>query len=204
MNYLPLKINGEKVYAGFWQRLGAAAIDLLVFIPFMGIYHLLDSLSIWISIVTVLLYSLLASAYSIFFHHRFGATIGKMATGIKVTRPNGSRISLKQAVVRSSIDAGFAFSLAVAQAIAISTVDPASYLNADWMQRVSHIEPSLPLWYGPINFVSVLWVYSELTVLLFNKRKRALHDFIAGTVVIHQKHSIQDPQRETIPITHPS
>ena len=29
-----------------------------------------------------------------------------------------------------------------------------------------------------------IWIWSEFVVLLFNRRKRAIHDFIAGTVVI--------------------
>jgi len=29
-----------------------------------------------------------------------------------------------------------------------------------------------------------VWVYGELIVLLTNKKRRALHDFLAGTVVI--------------------
>jgi uncharacterized RDD family membrane protein YckC len=28
-----------------------------------------------------------------------------------------------------------------------------------------------------------IWVWSEVVVMLFNKRRRALHDFIAGTIV---------------------
>ena len=35
-----------------------------------------------------------------------------------------------------------------------------------------------------IPIVGFLWTWSELIVMLFNQRRRALHDFIAGTVVI--------------------
>jgi uncharacterized RDD family membrane protein YckC len=41
--------------------------------------------------------------------------------------------------------------------------------------------------------------HGDLVVLLFNRRKRALHDFIAGTVVIHDldkpRFPVLDPDR---------
>ena len=32
-----------------------------------------------------------------------------------------------------------------------------------------------------------IWIWSELIVMLTNRRRRALHDFIAGTVVIRRR-----------------
>jgi uncharacterized RDD family membrane protein YckC len=37
-------------------------------------------------------------------------------------------------------------------------------------------------------WVNNLWMYSELFILLLNKRKRAIHDFIAGTVIVKSKY----------------
>lgn len=33
--FLPIKIDNETVYAGFWKRLSAGIIDMLVMIPLM-------------------------------------------------------------------------------------------------------------------------------------------------------------------------
>jgi uncharacterized RDD family membrane protein YckC len=44
-----------------------------------------------------------------------------------------------------------------------------------------------------IAVASKLYVLSELVVLWFNRRRRAIHDFIAGTVVIH------DPRLPLLP-----
>jgi len=45
----------------------------------------------------------------------------------------------------------------------------------------------------PVFFIIELfydvWYWSEIIVILFNKRNRALHDFLAGTVVIHKKYA---------------
>jgi uncharacterized RDD family membrane protein YckC len=36
-----------------------------------------------------------------------------------------------------------------------------------------------------LDWLYLIWTVSELVVLLMNEKRRALHDFIAGTVVIH-------------------
>lgn len=196
MEFLPLEINNEKVYAGFWKRFGSAIVDMLVFIPFMFAFHFIESSSLSMAIVSVILSSILFSAYSVYFHYKFGATLGKMALGIKVTLPDGKRIGLKQALLRSSVDLAFALFMVIAQIIAISNADPEVYLNAGWIERTEYIIPLFPVWYGAVNIASQIWYWGEFIVLLFNKRKRALHDFIAGTVVIHQEYAEQGAQQE--------
>jgi uncharacterized RDD family membrane protein YckC len=191
MEFLPLEINNQKVYAGFWKRFGAAIVDTLVFIPFMVVFHFTQGLSILSAMATIVVSSLLFSAYTVYFHYKFGATFGKMAVGIKITFPDGSKIGLKQALLRSSVDLGFAFFMVLAQVIAITNADPNIYLNAGFMARAEYIMPLFPAWYGLVSTVSQLWFWSEFLVLLFNKRKRAIHDFIAGTVVIKQEYTQQ-------------
>jgi len=191
MEFLPLEINSEKVYAGFWKRFSAALIDMLVFIPFMVIFHFTQGLSILSAMTTIVVSSLLFSAYTVYFHYKFGATPGKMAIGIKITFPDGSKIGLKQALLRSSVDLGFAFFMVLAQVLAVTNADADMYLNAGFMERAEYIIPLFPAWYGLVNTLSQLWFWSEFLVLLFNKRKRAIHDFIAGTVVIKQEYTEQ-------------
>ncbi len=112
-----------------------------------------------------------------------------MIVGIKITRPDGSKISLKQALLRSSVDIIFVILMIAAQLIALKHVDPDIYLNAGWADRAKYIIPLFPVWYGLVSALSNLWWWSEFIVLLFNKRKRAIHDFIAGTVVIKKQYA---------------
>ncbi|WP_339891886.1 RDD family protein, partial [Neptuniibacter pectenicola] len=189
MEFLPIEIKNEKVYAGFGKRFGSAIVDMLVFIPFMFVFHFIESSSLSMAMVGTVLSSILFSAYSVYFHYKFGATLGKMALGIKVTLPNGEKIGFKQAILRSSVDLAFALFMVIAQVMAISNADPEVYLNAGWMERAEYIMPLFPAWYGAVNIASELWYWGEFIVLLFNKRKRALHDFIAGTVVIRQEYA---------------
>ncbi len=48
--------------------------------------------------------------------------------------------------------------------------------------------------YTAYGWVSQAWVWSELVVLLLNKKRGALQDFIAGTIIIKVRPS---PREET-------
>jgi uncharacterized RDD family membrane protein YckC len=42
----------------------------------------------------------------------------------------------------------------------------------------------VPAWFTPVNVLMNIWIWSEFLVMMTNKRRRALHDFMAGTVVV--------------------
>jgi uncharacterized RDD family membrane protein YckC len=42
-------------------------------------------------------------------------------------------------------------------------------------------------WTDILNWLLLAWTLSELVVLLFNEKRRAIHDYIAGTVVVHTR-----------------
>ena len=52
--------------------------------------------------------------------------------------------------------------------------------------RGRELRAHLPGWYRGVEVASQLWMLSEFVVLLMNKRRRALHDYLAGTVVIRE------------------
>lgn len=83
-------------YAGFWVRLGAGAIDLLVLglvIGVVGYYFTLPV--IWATSGVVM-----ALAYWIGFWVWRGQTPGKMVTGIKVIRTDSSPVTWQYAALR--------------------------------------------------------------------------------------------------------
>jgi hypothetical protein len=50
--------------------------------------------------------------------------------------------------------------------------------------RFKHLKEPAPAWYQPVQIAGSVCVWSEFVVLLTNKKRRALHDFLARTVVI--------------------
>ncbi|HNU72936.1 MAG TPA: RDD family protein [Thermodesulfobacteriota bacterium] len=110
-------------YAGFWVRCGARIIDniivsvmwsLIVFFagfinPSLAHFNVDPNLALSLIVVS----TLLGIAYVTWFLGRFGATPGKMAFGLLVVRPDGSRISYSQALARCFADSLSLFLLAI-------------------------------------------------------------------------------------------
>jgi uncharacterized RDD family membrane protein YckC len=191
MNFLPLEIDGIKVYAGFWKRFCASFIDALIIIgvtfPLMKTLDLYGSDRSFTIVLSVFRF-LLVNMYIVYLHARFGGTFGKLAVGIRVTRPDGNRIGWNQAWRRSSVDIAIALLVLVSEVWAMFQVDWTQVAALGSDERTTRLREVSPLWYRAIDiFYYDVWMYSELFVVLLNRRKRALHDFIGGTVVIKKQ-----------------
>lgn len=173
-------------YAGFWSRLKSGVIDFLLFIPFVGIYFWIQDYSRIFTIIYWVPFGLLYAAYNIYFHGRFGKTPGKMIVGVRVVRLDGTSIGFRQAIYRHGVDLILGMLATISAIMALINITDAQYYGASgFIQRSGLIEAAKPSWGGGIDFLENIWVWSELIVLLFNKKRRAIHDFIAGTVVIY-------------------
>ena len=111
--------GGDVVYAGFWKRVAAYCIDSVIvgivggviamvlgMVVGLGMVGAGDSAAagvgmIMLQLMTNLVSIALSAAYYAGFHASAGmATLGKMAVGIKVVRPNGDRLSMGRAIGR--------------------------------------------------------------------------------------------------------
>ena len=63
----------------------------------------------------------------------------------------------------------------------------ATYFSMGWKERSQYIIEQASPWYNVVTILMNIWIWSEFVVMLTNKRRRALHDFIAGTVVIRKE-----------------
>ncbi|UTW62491.1 RDD family protein [bacterium SCSIO 12741] len=88
----------EPAYAGFWTRVGASIVDTIVLLPAIGL--MMYSLLSLQSNAIVILVLLILMIYKPFMEFRYGATLGKMAVGIKVVDENQNPITLKHALLR--------------------------------------------------------------------------------------------------------
>ena len=182
-------------YATFWQRFAAMWIDFFVVLPLMVLHVWLQSFSRVAAIVLVVPMAAAYCAYSIYCHGRFGQTVGKYAMGIRVMRTNRERIGWPEAWLRSSVDVAFAALGAISLFIALAAITDAQYYGVGWRQRAQTLQALEPAWLAWTYTASQVWIWSEVVVMLFNKRRRALHDFIAGTVVTPEQR-ISDAQAQ--------
>jgi uncharacterized RDD family membrane protein YckC len=141
--------TGALSYAGFWVRAGAKILDGLIigviFIPAF-IYFAVKGASIGqpnrfqvIQLLVEFLYMAANIGYQIFFLGKYGATLGKMACGLRVVTPEGGAIGYGRATGRAFAD------------ILSGMICDIGYL-----------------------------------IVVFDNQKRALHDYICSTRVIHK------------------
>ena len=57
------------------------------------------------------------------------------------------------------------------------------WTSLNWLDRGGELAKRNAI-FTAYDWASQVWLWSELVVLLLNKKRRALHDFIAGTVVV--------------------
>ena len=54
-----------------------------------------------------------------------------------------------------------------------------------WVEKTAMVNAAAPGFRRPVFWLSQLYFLSDVIVFFANSRRRALHDLIAGTVVIH-------------------
>lgn len=160
-------------YSTGWKRIGAAIVDAIVFSPFLLVNKWLLQNEVPISIhITWSLFSTFAPIfYSVWLHHKYGQTIGKWVAGVKVVHVSEQKnLTLKQAFLRDS------FYIAV-EVIGLLLFIQASISSSD----VSYIIPDYDSF---ADLPATIWLLLEITSMLTNKKRRAVHDFLASSVVI--------------------
>jgi uncharacterized RDD family membrane protein YckC len=179
-------------YAGFWPRLGAILVDTVVIVPIIALAFWGMANSQTTALVTQVITAAVAAIYPIYFIGRWGQTLGKMAVGIEVLALDGAVAGFRRALYRSSVDLGFSAVSTLITVFALLSIDGNAYRSLGLDEKMEALGNYAPTLESIVSTLTYLWVISELIVLLFNEKRRALHDFIAGTVVVHTKGKIVD------------
>lgn len=198
MEFLPITYDGKRVYAGFWKRFCAIWVDFFVIMPLIVLFIWLESFDRTLAIIITIPSTALFSMYHVYFNARFGGTLGKLAVGIRVARPDGTRIGWPEAWKRSAVDMVFAFLSLCVEVWALTQVNGEQYAATAFVERRQLLQSYYPSLFSIVRISQQLWMWSEVVVLLFNKRKRALHDFIAGTVVINKEFAGQSDKANNL------
>ncbi len=165
-------------FAGFWVRVGASIVDSLVMIPIAALsaYNVLEIKSLLLALLLIVIQGI----YKPFLEFNYGATLGKMATKIKVVSTNFEPITLNQSILRN----GFYLLMFLANMVANFML----FTNPEFLELHDVIGLSewqaeqstdyMTLAASMLLFFSVMFVASDL-------KKQALHDKIAETYCIH-------------------
>jgi uncharacterized RDD family membrane protein YckC len=171
-------------YAGFLPRFGAALLDVLVFLPLVFVRFWLIPFGVWADAATDLLLLAAWSVYTVYLHGRYGQALGKRYHRIKVLNVSGTAIGFKQALLRSSVDIALQLGMTVSLLYFLATGGVEAYASNPLVDRSEPLEEHAPF-YSQLSALGFLWAVGELISVLFNPQRRSLHDFLAGTVVVH-------------------
>ena len=161
-------------YNTFGKRFVAGLIDYLIFIPFTILdkkFEDTDNKTIFIG--WALFYTICWTLYVVIGHGKYGQTIGKRLMNIKVFDLNEKTlIGYKKAFLRESV-----WFFAIVAAIIYFTISTANTITLNEEVKATYYNDI-------VSLTSGIWLILEITTMFFNKKRRALHDFLAGSVVV--------------------
>lgn len=158
--------------AGFWIRLAAYAVDMLILIVFgVGALFVKDPGVYLILVGLLALYKPVLESF-------LGGTAGKLAMGLQVIDEEGRRLSIVGALVRNGIFILPTIPQTILQLRMIqSGIGP---FDVEGQQMMRETNETLYLASNLLLFL----VFLSCLVVAFNQRKRGLHDMMADSFVI--------------------
>ncbi|PKN59928.1 MAG: hypothetical protein CVU53_05735 [Deltaproteobacteria bacterium HGW-Deltaproteobacteria-11] len=168
-------------YLTFWPRFWTGGVDSCILWPAVLTTTVLLAYNVprILAALILIIESLSWLIYTVVMHARYGQTVGKMVTKVRVVdfRTEGS-ISWRQAWLREGIPMILSLGLLGWEIFLILSGDVKPSAIASGEALVTH----KTFWL--MTLLPGLWFVAEVLTMLTNNKRRALHDFIAGTVVI--------------------
>ena len=186
MKETPLEIEGinDEIYAGFWRRLASLLLDFVFIIPVGFITLYINSLSKEMFFIMVIPNLIFGIWYHVYLPKKYGGTPGKLIAGIEIIKISGEKIEWKEAILRHSVLLTLTLFSSILMINSLIQADSETYNNLTWFKQAQYLMSLSPVLFMLYTWASNIWVYSEFIVLLTNPRKRAVHDYIAGTVIV--------------------
>jgi len=175
----------ERKYQTFWPRFWAYVVDYIVFYPvrLLNLLIYAEGVPLWARGCWYFIESFGFIAYVVLMHAEFGQTLGKMATGVKLLDLSESKLSGSQAIRREIVPIGLTL---IGLPFGLRFVLEGVNLNRPQQLEV----PGLIFWIPAVAGIG--WFAAELITMLMNEKKRAVHDFIAGSVVLRVTRSTRE------------
>jgi uncharacterized RDD family membrane protein YckC len=181
-------------YAGFGPRLAANLLDFVIMIPLIALSFWGSSHFRLFEIYYFLPGILFGLFYSVYLVRRYGGTPGKLLVGIRIRKLDGEPVGYREALLRYLPDTLLGILISVGMILSVLHMSDAEYHSLSFMERSKRMVELAPSWQAPLQWIQTAWVWGELLVLLTNRKRRAIHDFIAGTVVIHTLPKVTPPE----------
>jgi len=174
----------NNVYADLWTRIAARIVDLVVMLPVAGLILYINGLSKDAYFYAILPNLAIYIWYEVYLVKRYGGTPGKLIMGIKIVQKNGDDVDWHASFMRYLVTFCLSLSGIFIMMWTLGLIDDATYVSMGFMKRTQLLSEINPLMSKIQTFTSLAWTLAGIIAILSNKRKRAVHDYIAGTVVV--------------------
>jgi uncharacterized RDD family membrane protein YckC len=182
-----LSIEDVRVYSDFWYRFAALAIDsvLSIAVSALIVSALRPAMPDFVfSLLFGTTWLLVVSAYCVV---RFGGSPGKLLLKLRIVTMDGEPLTYRHALLRVLPDYVLTTASVLMVAWAISQVDGAAFEGLSSRARSELVTATIPVWIlWPIRLSQCAWGLGDIAVFVDSHERRALHDLIAGTVVVHK------------------
>ncbi len=166
--------NNNK-YIGFWKRVLASLLDVVILIPLAFILFKINIYAIrnrkfWLLSIDMIIYTI----YYVYFISTRGGTPGKLIIKISVVNEEGMFLSPWKAILRYS---------------------PGIVYNILGIVNM-YISKNSTAYYGfkVLCIISGLFFIVDVLIVPFNEKRRAIHDYFVGSYVV-SKESIVDSEQ---------
>jgi len=169
--------------AGFWIRVAASILDGLIFIPISVLYMI--NIFYWQNVALAIAGTIPGFIYKPFMESQFGATLGKMICKIKVLNDDGEKLTIGKAYVRFIPNLFQSIMGLIGLIVTFALIDLSTGENIlEAMARAGQ-DPTSKMVSYLSNFIT-LFVLIDCLFVAFTVRKRAIHDYMAGSYCVYK------------------
>ncbi|MEX0322386.1 MAG: RDD family protein [Puniceicoccaceae bacterium] len=159
--------------AGFWIRVAAYLIDILVLLILIVASNFVPSFTLYLILMVPMI------CYKPVLEGLLGGTAGKLALGLKVINSDGEKLGLVGGFMRSAL-----FILPNIPGILIKMKEMEANLKQATPEEAMQFLQDNAILYGAMSILTLAVIISCI-VVAFTNRKRGWHDLIGDSYVIY-------------------
>ena len=174
-------------YAGFWRRFAAFWLDIVVLLPVTAFVFWGAELYRLFNVYYLVPGTLVGLFYHVYLVRRFGGTPGKLIMRLRIRKISGEAVGYREALLRNAPEFLLGLLISVALLAPLLQMTDAQYHALSFTERSKRLLDLAPVWFRPVQVLQNIWIWSEFIVMLTNRKRRALHDFVAAPLLFAKR-----------------
>jgi uncharacterized RDD family membrane protein YckC len=170
-------------YGGFWIRFWAAIVDGFAAMPVALAFYFLFELKGPNPIAASVTALAITLSFEVLLVAKYGGSPGKLAAGLRIRDVSLGEASARQAFIRALPNIMVALLRIASTVVVVQALGP-QLQQLSGRELDEAVRAATPGWTKYLGAIAGCWFIAEFVSMMSNDQRRALHDKIAGTVVI--------------------